>query len=152
LIIIVNTVGNETVRIREVNMPEYGEWNRKGATLSDVNAQKEYGITRAFIEDGIRDLIHPHTPNLRHSSLSRNYSRSHRQGWNSRKQAARKGFRSMFACQMASWLRSDAHLIAKQIIDIDTVRELHISSIHAGMAGNIGRMFSYRAGKSAKRH
>jgi hypothetical protein len=26
-------------------MAEHGEWNRKGATLSDVNAEKEYGIT-----------------------------------------------------------------------------------------------------------
>ena len=24
-------------------MAEYGEWNRKGAVLSDVTAQKEYG-------------------------------------------------------------------------------------------------------------
>lgn len=27
-------------------MAEYGEWNRKGATLSDVTAQKEYGVSR----------------------------------------------------------------------------------------------------------
>jgi len=26
-------------------MAEYGEWNRKGAVLSDVTAQKEYGVT-----------------------------------------------------------------------------------------------------------
>jgi hypothetical protein len=31
-----------------------GEWNRKGATLSDVTAMKEYGVTRAFIVKGIR--------------------------------------------------------------------------------------------------
>ena len=31
-------------------MAEYGEWNRKGAVLSDVTAQKEYGVTRDFIE------------------------------------------------------------------------------------------------------
>jgi len=30
-------------------MAEYGEWNRKGAVLSDVTAQKEYGVTRDFI-------------------------------------------------------------------------------------------------------
>lgn len=36
-------------------MAEYGEWNRKGATLSDVTAQKEYGVTRDFIVKGIRD-------------------------------------------------------------------------------------------------
>jgi hypothetical protein len=29
-------------------MAEYGEWNRKGAVLSDVTAQKEYGLTRDF--------------------------------------------------------------------------------------------------------
>ena len=31
------------------DMAEYGEWNRKGAVLSDVTAQKEYGVTRDFI-------------------------------------------------------------------------------------------------------
>ena len=36
-------------------MAEYGEWNRKGATLSDVTAQKEFGVSRDFIEQGIRD-------------------------------------------------------------------------------------------------
>ena len=35
-------------------MAEYGEWNRKGATLSDVTAQKEYGVSRTFIVEGIR--------------------------------------------------------------------------------------------------
>ena len=35
-------------------MAEYGEWNRKGATLSDVTAQKEYGVSREFIVKGIR--------------------------------------------------------------------------------------------------
>jgi hypothetical protein len=35
-------------------MAEYGEWNRKGATLSDVTAEKEYGVTRDFIVEGIR--------------------------------------------------------------------------------------------------
>jgi coenzyme F420-reducing hydrogenase delta subunit len=35
-------------------MAEYGEWNRKGATLSDVTAQKEYGVNRDFIVKGIR--------------------------------------------------------------------------------------------------
>ncbi len=36
-------------------MAEYGEWNRKGATLSDVTAHKEYGVDRDFIVEGIRD-------------------------------------------------------------------------------------------------
>ena len=36
-------------------MAAYGEWNRKGATLSDVTAQKEYRVTRDFIVKGIRD-------------------------------------------------------------------------------------------------
>ena len=35
-------------------MAEYGEWNRKGATLSDVTAGKEYGVNRDFIVEGIR--------------------------------------------------------------------------------------------------
>lgn len=29
-------------------MTEYGEWNRKGATLSDVTACKEYGYRRTY--------------------------------------------------------------------------------------------------------
>jgi len=35
-------------------MAEYGEWNLKGATLSDVTAQKEFGVSRDFIVKGIR--------------------------------------------------------------------------------------------------
>jgi hypothetical protein len=35
-------------------MAEYGEWNRKGAVLSDVTAEKEYGVTRDFIVEGIK--------------------------------------------------------------------------------------------------
>lgn len=35
-------------------MAEHGEWNSKGATLSDATAQKEYGVTRDFIVKGIR--------------------------------------------------------------------------------------------------
>jgi hypothetical protein len=35
-------------------MAEYGEWNRKGATLSDKTAKKEYGVDLEFIEKGIR--------------------------------------------------------------------------------------------------
>jgi hypothetical protein len=34
-------------------MAEYGEWNGKGATLSDVTAGKEYGVSRDFIIKGI---------------------------------------------------------------------------------------------------
>ena len=34
-------------------MAKYGEWNRKGATLSDVTAQSEYGVSRDFIIKGI---------------------------------------------------------------------------------------------------
>jgi len=36
-------------------MAEYGEWNLKGATLSDVTAKKEYGVDRDFIVRGIRE-------------------------------------------------------------------------------------------------
>ena len=35
-------------------MAEYGEWNRKGATLSDVTAKKECGVERGFIVEDIR--------------------------------------------------------------------------------------------------
>ena len=35
-------------------MAEYGEWNLKGATLSDTTALKEYGVSRDFIIAGIR--------------------------------------------------------------------------------------------------
>ena len=35
-------------------MAEYGEWIRKGATISDVTAEKEYGVDRDFIVRGIR--------------------------------------------------------------------------------------------------
>ncbi len=35
-------------------MAEYGEWNRKGAVLSDVTAHEEYGVTRDFIVEGIQ--------------------------------------------------------------------------------------------------
>ena len=35
-------------------MAEYGEWNRKGATLSDITAEKEYGVSQDFIVRGIR--------------------------------------------------------------------------------------------------
>lgn len=34
-------------------MAEYGEWNRKGATLSNVTAEKEYGVNWDFIVEGI---------------------------------------------------------------------------------------------------
>ncbi len=36
-------------------MAEYGEWNRKGATLSDATALKEYGVSWNFIVKGIRE-------------------------------------------------------------------------------------------------
>ncbi len=35
-------------------MAEHGEWISKGASLSDVTATKEYGVTRDFIVQGIR--------------------------------------------------------------------------------------------------
>ena len=34
-------------------MADYGEWNRKGASLSDATAKKEYGVDRDFIIKGI---------------------------------------------------------------------------------------------------
>lgn len=35
-------------------MAEYGEWNQKGSTLSDVTAKKEYGVDREIIVKGIK--------------------------------------------------------------------------------------------------
>ena len=35
-------------------MAEAGEWTRKGSTLSDTTAQKEYGVDRSFIVKGIK--------------------------------------------------------------------------------------------------
>ena len=35
-------------------MAEFGEWNRKGATLSDVTAKSEYGVDRDLIVKGIK--------------------------------------------------------------------------------------------------
>jgi hypothetical protein len=35
-------------------MAEYGEWNRKGATLSEVTAKNEYGVDTDFIIKGIQ--------------------------------------------------------------------------------------------------
>ena len=35
-------------------MAEYGEWNRKWATLSEKTAKKEYSVSRDFIVEGIR--------------------------------------------------------------------------------------------------
>ena len=34
-------------------MAEYGEWNRKGASLSDKTARKEYKVDQEFIINGI---------------------------------------------------------------------------------------------------
>lgn len=34
-------------------MAEHGEWTLKGATLSDVTAEAEYGVSRDFIVKGI---------------------------------------------------------------------------------------------------
>ena len=42
------------IRPEKRAMAEYGEWNRKGATLSDVTARKEYGVSQDFIVKGIR--------------------------------------------------------------------------------------------------
>ena len=35
------------------HIAEFGEWNRKGAVLSEVTAEKEYGAIRDFIVKGI---------------------------------------------------------------------------------------------------
>jgi len=45
---------SSSVRWKEDIMAEYGEWNRKGATLSDVTAKAEYGVSRDFIVKGIQ--------------------------------------------------------------------------------------------------
>jgi hypothetical protein len=48
------TAGDNHRSTGDLNMAEHGEWNRKGAVLSDVTALKEYGVTRNFIVEGIR--------------------------------------------------------------------------------------------------
>jgi hypothetical protein len=35
-------------------MAQYGEWTRKGATLSEVTARKEYGVDSDFVVRGIK--------------------------------------------------------------------------------------------------
>ena len=35
-------------------MAVYGEWNLKGGTLSEATAEKEYGVTRDVIVEGIK--------------------------------------------------------------------------------------------------
>jgi hypothetical protein len=35
-------------------MAKPGDWNEKSATLSEVTAQKEYGVDREFIVKGMR--------------------------------------------------------------------------------------------------
>jgi hypothetical protein len=37
----------------KIRMAEYGEWNRKGGTLSDVTAKAEYAVNREFVVKGI---------------------------------------------------------------------------------------------------
>jgi len=39
---------------KRICMAEYGEWNRKGSTLSDVTAATEYGVDSEFIIKGIQ--------------------------------------------------------------------------------------------------
>jgi hypothetical protein len=39
---------------KEHGMAEDGEWTRKGATMSEVTAQKEYGVSYELIVNGIR--------------------------------------------------------------------------------------------------
>jgi hypothetical protein len=40
-------------------MAEFGEWNRKGAALSEVTAEKEYGVTPDFIVKGTHPVGAP---------------------------------------------------------------------------------------------
>ena len=46
--------GRRLSRVMRSGMAEYGEWNRKGAVLSDVTADKDYWVTRDFIVKGIQ--------------------------------------------------------------------------------------------------
>src|SRR3990170_3717497 len=54
-----DTPGEQPASAKGRGMAEYGEWNRKGATLSDVTATKEYGVSRDFIVKGIRGASWP---------------------------------------------------------------------------------------------
>ena len=47
--------GTDLFDAKEDKMAEYGEWNRKGATLSDKTAKKEYKVDRDFIIKGIEE-------------------------------------------------------------------------------------------------
>ena len=44
-------------------MAKFGEWNSKGATLSDATAHKEYGVSRDLIVDGQYSRV-PSSPRL----------------------------------------------------------------------------------------
>src|SRR5258708_2678193 len=39
---------------RSLYMADYGGWTRKGAVLSDLTAQKQYGVSQDFIVQGIK--------------------------------------------------------------------------------------------------
>jgi hypothetical protein len=39
--------------MHEVTMAEYGEWNQKGASISDKTARREYKVDQEFIIKGI---------------------------------------------------------------------------------------------------
>jgi predicted nuclease with TOPRIM domain len=47
--------GTDLFDAKEDKMAEYGEWSRKGATLSDITAKKEYRVDRDFIIKGIEE-------------------------------------------------------------------------------------------------
>lgn len=61
-------------------MADHGEWNRKGAVLSDVTAKKEYGVTREFIPTGLLKTAFAPATRISHQrrlgqSLSQNSAR-----------------------------------------------------------------------------
>jgi hypothetical protein len=47
-------IGGRVFSDIRAHMAEFGEWNRKGAVLSEVTAEKEYGVARDFIVRGIQ--------------------------------------------------------------------------------------------------
>jgi hypothetical protein len=56
-------------------MAEYGEWNRKGASLSDKTARKEYKVDQEFIIKGVE----AGKLEFRYSSVWKSFINSRRQ-------------------------------------------------------------------------
>jgi hypothetical protein len=63
------------------DMAQYGEWNRKGATLSEVTARKEYGVDPDFVVKGINAGKLEYREGAIHEPASSTTSSSGRRSW-----------------------------------------------------------------------